>query len=103
MLFLNIPVNVASCLKLKLIKNYFEKHYVTRTMSALAMFSVQNACAKKLNVLNISKLKSLPNLTLKGFQAIKAAKVFFQVCGFIWIFFRKPKKGQHNPVFLYFR
>ena len=36
MLFLNIPVNVASCersfSKLKLIKNYFEKHYVTRTI-----------------------------------------------------------------------
>ena len=60
MLFLTIPVTVASCersfSKLKLIKNYLYIEALAMSqerLSGLAMLSIENTRAKKLNVSNI--------------------------------------------------
>ena len=71
-------------------------------LSALAMFSIENTRAKKLNVSNIFELKSLPNWRLKGTIPSRAATVFFSGFLFYLDFFRKPKKGNNSVYFLFF-
>ncbi|XP_050519845.1 zinc finger MYM-type protein 1-like [Daktulosphaira vitifoliae] len=71
-LFLTLPVTVASAertfSKLKLIKNYLRSTMCQTRLSGLAMISIENERAKKLNLSSLVKLFSQDRSRKKSFQ-----------------------------------